>query len=62
MNHNSIGRGYETFGNATAETVTRKLDERSYERMVSSLAAAGTLFHGRIATALIILRPAHSQP
>ncbi|NDQ58838.1 MAG: hypothetical protein GZ088_17385 [Acidipila sp.] len=23
MNHNAIGRGYETFGNATAETVTR---------------------------------------
>ena len=26
MNHNSIGRGYETFGNATAETVTRTLE------------------------------------
>lgn len=26
MNHNGIGRGYETFGNTTAETVTRKLD------------------------------------
>ncbi|MDH3254333.1 MAG: M14 family zinc carboxypeptidase, partial [Acidobacteriota bacterium] len=26
MNHNSIGRGYETFGNATAETVERVLD------------------------------------
>lgn len=26
INHNAIGRGYETFGNATAETVTRKLD------------------------------------
>jgi Zinc carboxypeptidase len=26
MNHNSIGRGYETYGNATAETVTRELD------------------------------------
>jgi len=22
MNHNSIGRGYETFGNGTAETLT----------------------------------------
>jgi hypothetical protein len=26
MNHNAIGRGYETFGNATAETVERKLE------------------------------------
>ncbi|HEU4403482.1 MAG TPA: M14 family zinc carboxypeptidase, partial [Candidatus Polarisedimenticolia bacterium] len=25
MNHNSIGRGYETYGNATAETVSRSL-------------------------------------
>jgi hypothetical protein len=25
LNHNSIGRGYETFGNATAETVLRKV-------------------------------------
>jgi hypothetical protein len=25
MNHNAIGRGYETFGNATAETVDREL-------------------------------------
>ncbi len=25
MNHNSLGRGYETFGNATAETVERTL-------------------------------------
>jgi len=25
MNHNAIGRGYETFGNATPETVTRTL-------------------------------------
>ena len=24
MNHNSIGRGYETFGNATAETVRKR--------------------------------------
>jgi len=33
MNHNSIGRGYETFGNASAETMKRKLDhgERSAE-------------------------------
>ena len=26
INHNAIGRGYETFGNATAETVERVLD------------------------------------
>jgi hypothetical protein len=26
MNHNAIGRGYETFGNATAETVVRTID------------------------------------
>jgi hypothetical protein len=26
MNHNSLGRGYETWGNATAETVRRVLD------------------------------------
>ena len=26
VNHNAIGRGYETFGNATAETVERRLD------------------------------------
>lgn len=26
MNHNSLGRGYETFGNAVPETMTRKLD------------------------------------
>jgi hypothetical protein len=26
INHNAIGRGYETFGNGTAETVERRLD------------------------------------
>jgi len=33
MNHNAIGRGYETFGNSSAETMKRKLDhgERSAE-------------------------------
>jgi hypothetical protein len=29
MNHNSLGRGYETWGNATAETVRRTLDASS---------------------------------
>ncbi len=29
MNHNAIGRGYETFGNATAETVTRRVSSRT---------------------------------
>lgn len=32
MNHNAIGRGYETFGNATAETVTRKLEPSDVTR------------------------------
>ncbi|HEX6260702.1 MAG TPA: M14 family zinc carboxypeptidase, partial [Woeseiaceae bacterium] len=32
INHNAIGRGYETFGNATAETVTRTLDDDSLSR------------------------------
>jgi len=27
-NHNAIGRGYETFGNATAETLRRRLDPK----------------------------------
>lgn len=27
MNHNAVGRGYETFGNATAETVEREVSE-----------------------------------
>jgi len=33
INHNAIGRGYETFGNSSAETMKRKLDhgERSAE-------------------------------
>ena len=29
-NHNAIGRGYETFGNATAETVKRTISNRKY--------------------------------
>jgi hypothetical protein len=32
MNHNGIGRGYETFGNATPETMTRKLDPEDVTR------------------------------
>lgn len=32
INHNAIGRGYETFGNATAETVTRHADADSLTR------------------------------
>ncbi len=32
MNHNSIGRGYETFGNATGETVERTLDPAEITR------------------------------
>jgi hypothetical protein len=32
LNHNSLGRGYETFGNATAETVRRTLSEEETTR------------------------------
>ena len=32
MNHNGIGRGYETFGNAVPLTVTRKLDDSDMTR------------------------------
>ncbi len=32
MNHNSLGRGYETWGNATAETVNRALDASDVSR------------------------------
>jgi len=32
INHNAIGRGYETFGNATPETVTRHADADSLTR------------------------------
>ncbi len=48
MNHNALGRGYETFGNSTAETVARVLrpNERALRRqachgigLVSSLSA-----------------------
>lgn len=38
MNHNALGRGYETFGNSTAETVTRVLrpdDERYVNKPVT---------------------------
>ena len=33
MNHNAVGRGYETFGNSTAETLTQSLspDETSFQ-------------------------------
>jgi len=33
MNHNAIGRGYETFGNATAETVERVLEPAEVSKM-----------------------------
>jgi hypothetical protein len=32
INHNAIGRGYETWGNATAETVTRQLEPGDVSR------------------------------
>ena len=49
INHNAIGRGYETFGNGTAETVERRLDPEREQlrgragdraRVVPHLAAA----------------------
>ncbi len=40
INHNAIGRGYETFGNASAETVTRHARCRQPDtRVVPALAA-----------------------
>ncbi len=35
-NHNAIGRGYETFGNATAETVERDLSRARWGRSATS--------------------------
>jgi hypothetical protein len=32
MNHNAVGRGYETFGNSTAETLTQQLRPRATSR------------------------------
>jgi hypothetical protein len=32
MNHNAIGRGYETFGNSTAETLVQSLSADSTSR------------------------------
>jgi hypothetical protein len=44
MNHNAIGRGYETFGNATAETVRRVLDpSETTRRWFRPLPASGPL-------------------
>ena len=41
MNHNAIGRGYETFGNGTAETLVQSLlPEDTVARMVPRIAAA----------------------
>ncbi|MBS1842116.1 MAG: hypothetical protein JSS69_05925 [Acidobacteria bacterium] len=32
MNHNAIGRGYETFGNSSAETMTRRIEQSETTR------------------------------
>lgn len=49
MNHNAIGRGYETFGNAVPLTVTRKLDAgdltREWYRPIPPPAATFTWSH-----------------
>jgi len=39
-NHNAIGRGYETFGNATAETVRRRLDPKRQTYLGKSVTEA----------------------
>ncbi len=44
MNHNAIGRGYETFGNATAETVDREVGEGATSREWYRPAPAGSRF------------------
>jgi zinc carboxypeptidase len=44
MNHNAIGRGYETFGNATAETVDREVGEEATSREWYRPAPAGSRF------------------
>ena len=41
-NHNAIGRGYETFGNASAETMERNLRDREDARGGRSRGASGT--------------------
>ena len=44
MNHNAIGRGYETFGNATAETVDREVGDEATSREWYRPAPAGSRF------------------
>jgi hypothetical protein len=41
MNHNSIGRGYETQGNGTAETLHYKLDSADTSGVVAAESGAG---------------------
>ena len=43
MNHNSLGRGYETWGNGTAETLRRTVPPSTNDGVVSSPAAAARL-------------------
>ena len=60
MNHNSIGRGYETFGNGTAETLQWTLTPgRNLARVVSRIACAvARRSSGRRATTSTTTRPA----
>src|SRR5688572_16265102 len=44
MNHNAIGRGYETFGNAGAETMDREVGEEATSREWYRPAPAGSRF------------------
>jgi len=44
MNHNAIGRGYETFGNATAETLDREVGDQATSREWYRPAPAGERF------------------
>jgi len=60
MNHNSIGRGYETFGNGTAETLTWLLSgeetSREWYRHLSEKSP------GPPVTTSITTKPPHSPP
>jgi hypothetical protein len=44
MNHNAIGRGYETFGNASAETMDRDVGDEATSREWYRPAPAGSRF------------------
>ena len=59
MNHNSIGRGYETFGNGSAETEKRAISPRSdHDGVVPSASRRRERSPGRLATISTIRKPA----